>query len=99
MYEIAAANLKMAREKKDSPKDHRPIRLQPGGMVLVQGHNKGPFDPEYVGNCRVVAMKGNWVGVGPSTRGPTEMKHIKHVKYIHPVDQYIEHVPDCSTFG
>ena len=27
------------------------------------------------------------------------MKHIKHVKYIHPVDQYIKHVPDYSTFG
>ena len=27
------------------------------------------------------------------------MKHIKHVKYIHPVDQYTKHVPDYSTFG
>ena len=27
------------------------------------------------------------------------MKHIKHVKYIHPVDQYIKHVPNYSTFG
>ena len=27
------------------------------------------------------------------------MKHIKHVKYIHPVDQYIKLVPDYSTFG
>ena len=27
------------------------------------------------------------------------MKHIKHVKYIHPIDQYIKHVPDYSTFG
>ena len=27
------------------------------------------------------------------------MKHIKHVKYIHPVDKYIKHVPDYSTFG
>ena len=26
MYEIAATNLKMAREKKDSPKDHKPSR-------------------------------------------------------------------------
>ena len=29
MYEIAATNLKMAREKKDSPKDHIPIHLPP----------------------------------------------------------------------
>ena len=27
------------------------------------------------------------------------MKHIKHVKYVHPVDKYIKHVPDYSTFG
>ena len=27
------------------------------------------------------------------------MKHMKHVKYIHPADQYIKHVPDYSTFG
>ena len=27
------------------------------------------------------------------------MKHIKHVKYIHPVDKYITHIPDYSTFG
>ena len=63
MYEIAATNLKMARERKDSPKDHKPIQLQPGDMVLVQNHTKGPFDPKYVGNYRVVAIKGNQVEV------------------------------------
>ena len=31
--------------------------------------------------------------------GPTEMKHIKHVKYILPVDQCIKQLPDYSTFG
>ena len=66
-------------------------------MVLVQNHTKGPFDPKYVGE--VVAIKGNQIEVRPSIGGPTEMKHIKHVKYIHPVDKYIKHVPDYSTFG
>ena len=99
MYEIAATNLKMARERKDSPKDHKPIQLQPGDMVLVQNHTKGPFDPKYVGDYRVVAIKGNQIEVRPSIGGPTEKKHIKHVKYIHPVDKYIKHVPDYSTFG
>ena len=99
MYEIVATNLKMAREKKDSPKDHKPIQLQPGDMVLVQKHTKGPFDPKYIGNSRVESIKGNQVEVKPAIGGPTEMKHIKHVKYIHPVDQYIEHVLDYSTFG
>ena len=57
MYEIAATNLKMAREKKDPPKDHKPIHLQPSDMVLVQNHTKGPFDPKYVGDYCVVAIK------------------------------------------
>ena len=99
MYGIAASNLKMARERKDSPKGHKPIHLQPGDTVLVQNHTKGPFDTKYVGDYRVVAIKGNQVEVRPSIGGPTEMKHIKHVKYIHPVDHYIKHIPNYSTFG
>ena len=98
MYEIAATNLKMAREKSDSPKDHKPIQLQPGDMVMVQNHTKGPFDLKYIGNYRVVAIKGNQVEVRPSIGGHTEMKHIKHVKYIHPIERYTKHVPDYSTF-
>ena len=27
------------------------------------------------------------------------MKHVKHVKYVHPADQYIKHISDYSTFG
>ena len=27
------------------------------------------------------------------------MKHVKHVKYVIPGDQYIKHVPDYSAFG
>ena len=99
MYEIAATNLKIAREKKDTPKDQKSIHLQPSDMVLVQNHTKGPFDPKYVGDYHVVTIKGNQVEVRPSIGGPTEMKHIKHVKYVHPMDKYVKHVPDYSTFG
>ena len=99
MYEIAATNLKISREKRDPPKDPKPIHLQPGDTVLVQNHTKGPFDPKYIGDYRVVSIKGNQIEVRPSIGGPTEMKHVKHVKYIHPVDQYIKHIPDYSTFG
>ena len=35
----------------------------------------------------------------PSVGGPTEMKHIKHVKYILPVDRYIKQRPDYNAFG
>ena len=98
MFEIAATNLKMAQEKRDLKDDPKPIQLQPGDTVLVQNHTKGPFDPKYIGDYRVVSIKGNQIEVRPSIGGPTEMKHIKHVKYVHPADQYVQHVPDYSTF-
>ena len=67
--------------------------------MLVQNHTKGPFDPKYIGDYYVVSIKGNQIEVRPSIGGPTEMKHVKHVKYVLPADQYIKHVPDYSTFG
>ena len=66
---------------------------------MVQNHTKGPFDPKYVGDYRVVSLKGNQVEVQPAIGGPTEMKHIKHVKYIPPADRYIKQLPDYSAFG
>ena len=30
---------------------------------------------------------------------PTEMKHVKHVKYILPADQYIKQILDYTVFG
>ena len=99
MFEIAATNLKMAQERGD-PKDNPiPTKLQPGDKVLVQNHVRGPFDPKYVGDYHVVSLKGNQVEVQPSIGGPTEMKHIKHVKYILPANQFIKQLPDYSAFG
>ena len=99
MFEIAATNLKIARENGNPENNSLPTKLQPGDMVLVQNHTKGPFDPEYVGDYQVVAIKGNPVEVRPLIGGPTEMKHVKQVKYILPADQYIKHIPDYSAFG
>ena len=59
---------------------------------------KGPFDLKYIGDYCVVSLKGNQVEARPSIGGPTEIKHMKPVKYVHPADQYIKHVPDYSTF-
>ena len=67
--------------------------------MLVQNHTKGPFDPKYVGDYHVVSLKGNQVEVQPSITRPMEMKHIKHVKYILPADQYVKQIPDYSAFG
>ena len=50
MFEIAATNLKMAREKGDSENNSIPTKLQSGDTVLIQNHTKGPFDPKYVGD-------------------------------------------------
>ena len=75
------------------------MKLQPGDTVLVQNQTRGPFDPKYVGDYHVVSLKGNQVEVQPSIGGPTEMKKIKHVKYILPVDRYIKQILDYSTFG
>ena len=66
---------------------------------MVQNHTKGPFDPKYVGDYHVVSLKGNQVEVQLSIGGPMEMRHIKHVKYILPADQYIKQIPDYSAFG
>ena len=50
MFEIAATNLKMAREKGDPKNSPLPTRLQLADTVLIQNHTKGPFDPKYMGN-------------------------------------------------
>ena len=98
MFEIAATNLKITREKGDPENNSLPIKLQTANMVLVQNHNKGPFDPKYVGYYREVAIKGNQVEVRPSMGGATKMKHVKHVKYILLADWYIKQMPDYTVF-
>ena len=67
--------------------------------MLVQNHTRGPFDPKYVGEYYVVALRGNQAEVRSSIEGPTEMKHVKHVKYILPADRYIKQITDYSAFG
>ena len=47
----------------------------------------------------MVAIRGNQVEIRPSIGGPTEMKHVKHVKYILPTNRYIKQLPDYNAFG
>ena len=68
-------------------------------MVLVQNHVKGPFELKYIGDYRVISLKGNQVEVQAAVGGPTEMKHIKHVKHILPAEKYVNQLPDYSGFG
>ena len=67
--------------------------------MLVQNHTKGPFDPKYVGDYQVVAIRGNQVEIRPLVGGPTEMDHVKYVKDILPADRYIKQIPDYTVFG
>ena len=67
--------------------------------MLVQNHVRGPFDPKYIGDYRVISLKGNQVEVQPVNGGPTEMKHVTHVKCILPANRYINQLPDYSAFG
>ena len=63
MFQIAATNLKMAREKGDPVNNPLPTKLQPGDNVLVQNHTKRPLDPKYVGDYQVVVIRGNQVEI------------------------------------
>ena len=47
----------------------------------------------------MVAIRGNQVEIRPSVGGSTEMKHVKHVKYILPADRHIKQLPVYNTFG
>ena len=87
----------MAREKGDPKNNPLPTKLQPGDTVLVQNHTKGPFDPKYMEDYQVVAIRGNQVEIRLSVGRPMEMKHVKHVKYILPADRYIKQLPDITT--
>ena len=99
MFEIAATNLKLAQERGDPQDQPLSNKLQLGDTVLVQNHVRGPFDPKFIGDYRVIALKGNQVEIQPANGGLTEMKHMKHVKYILPADRYINQLPNYSMFG
>ena len=44
-------------------------------------------------------LKENQVEIQPAVGGPTEMKHVKHVKHALPADRYVDQLPDYSRFG
>ena len=96
LYEIVATNLKLAQEKGDPQEQPPPTKLQPGDTVLIQNHIKGPFELKYIGDYRVISLKGNQVEIQPAIGGTTEIKHIKHVKYVLPADKYINQLPSYA---
>ena len=98
IYEIAATNLKYARARYGSK---TPIEkhIKDGDLVLIKNNARKPFEPRYVGNFRVVSIKGQQVEVRPAIGGKSHWVHISHVKYSLPADNIITNLPDYSQFG
>ena len=98
IYEIAATNLKHAREHYGS-KTPVEKHIKDGDLVLIKNNVRKPFEPRYVGNFRVVSIKGQQVEVRPAIGGKSHWVHISHVKYSLPADNIIANLPDYSQFG
>ena len=69
LYEITATNLKLVQEKGDPQEQPISTKLQPGDTVLIQNHVKGPFNTKYIGDYRVISLKGNQVEIQPTVGG------------------------------
>ena len=100
MFHIATENLRHAHLCHDStlPKQ-LPHQFTEGDTVLIKNHTAGPFDPEYVGDYRIVSFQGNQVELIPSTEGKSKMEHVSNIKYIMPAERYISQLPDYELFG
>ena len=99
IYELVAQNLKLARAKITDNVNLIPTKLKEGDLVLIKDHTGKAFQPCYVGNYRIVSFKGNRVEVRKTEGGNTTWVHLTDVKYILPVDNVIDKLPDYQSFG
>ena len=100
MYQIATDNLRWSRTRRDSTLlKQLPHHFTEGDTVLIKNHTAGPFDPRYIGDYRIVSLKGNQVELIPSTGGRSKMEHISNIKYIMPAERYISQLPDYEILG
>ena len=76
-----------------------PTKLRKGDLVLIKDHTAKAFQPCYVGNYRIVSFKGNQVEVHKTEGGNTTWVHLTDVKYILPVDNVINKLPDYQNVG
>ena len=98
IYEIVAQNLKVARMKITDNVNPIPTKHKEGDLVLIKDHTAKAFQPQYVGNYRIVSFKGNQVEVRKTKDGNTTWVHLTDVKYILPVDNVIAKLPDYQSF-
>ena len=99
IYEMVAQNLKLAHTKTTDNINPIPTKLKEGDLVLIKDHTAKAFQPCYVGNYRIVSFKGNQVEVHKTEGGNTTWVHLTDVKYILPVDNVINKLPDYQSFG
>ena len=99
IYEMVAQNLKIAHAKITENINSIPTKLKEGDLVLIKDHTAKAFQPHYVGNYRIVSFKGNQVEVCKTEGGNTTWVHLTNVKYILPVDNVIDKLPDYQSFG
>ena len=97
--EMVAQNLKLARAKITGNINPIPTKLKEGDLVLIKDHTAKAFQPRYVGNYRIVSFKGNQVEIHKTEGGNTTWVHLTDVKYILPVDNVINKLPDYQSFG
>ena len=90
--------MKHARERYGS-KTPVEKHIKDGDLVLIKNNVRKPFEPRYIGNFRVVSIKGQQVEVRPAIGGKSHWVHISHVKYRLPADNIIANLPDYSQFG
>ena len=99
IYEVVTQNLKIAWPKVMDNNNPVPTKLKEGDLVLIKDHTAKDFQPNYVGNYRIVSFKGNQVEVHKTKGGNTTWVHLTDVKYILPVDSVIAKLPDYQSFG
>ena len=99
IYEVMAQNLKIAHAKITDNVSLIPTKLKEGDLVLIKDHTAKAFQPHYVGNYRIVSFKGNQVEVHKTEGGNTTWVHSTDIKYILPVDNVINKLPDYRSFG
>ena len=99
IYEVVAQNLKIACTKITYNVNPVPTKLKKEDLVLIRDHTVKAFQPQYVGNYRIVSFKGNQVEVHKTEGGNTTWVHLTDIKYILPVDNVITKLPDYQSFG
>ena len=98
-FYLAAHNMQIARAKLNPEGPPNITTINPGDMVLLKDHTRGPLELQYTGEYRVITTKGNKVQIQEKEGGTPRWAHISHIKPVHPADALISHLPHKNSFG